>query len=147
MMRRFAISSAVASALLSAAVALSLSGPVALCQTAANQPASASKAVPAQWQQEIATWRSQHEKEVSAPDGWLALAGLEWLKPGINSVGSAADNKIHLPSQAPEHLGLLTVMDNSPSSGSKPANKSTQASPANTTIQLLAPSGGFPPTS
>ncbi len=80
MMRRFAISSAVASALLSAAVALSLSGPVALCQTAANQPASASKAVPAQWQQEIATRRSQHEKEVSAPDGWLALAGLEWLE-------------------------------------------------------------------
>lgn len=145
MMRRFAISSAVALALLGAAAALSLSRPVALCQAAANQPATASKAVPAQWQQEIAAWRSQREKEISAPDGWLALAGLEWLKPGINSVGSAADNKIHLPSQAPEHLGLFTVMDNSPSSGSKPANGSTQAAPTNTTIQLLAPSGGFPP--
>jgi hypothetical protein len=143
MMRR--ISSEVALALLGAAVALSLSGPAALCQPPANQPATASKAIPAQWQQEIAAWRSQHEKEISAPDGWLALAGLEWLKPGINSVGSAADNKIHLPGNAPEHLGLLTVMDNSPSSGFKPANGSAPAAPANATIQLLAPSGGFPP--
>ncbi|HEX4758138.1 MAG TPA: DUF1684 domain-containing protein [Terracidiphilus sp.] len=145
MMRRFAISFAVALALLGASVALSPSGSAVFCQTVASQPAAASAAVPAQWQQEIAAWRSQREKEISAPDGWLALAGLEWLKPGINSVGSAANNKIHLPTQAPEHLGLFTVMDNSQSSSSKPAKGSTQAASANTTIQLLAPSGGFPP--
>src|SRR5665647_3894121 len=61
------------------------------------------------WQQELSTWRTQREKDVSAPDGWLTLAGLVWLKPGINSVGAGADNQIRLPGRAPEHLGLLTV--------------------------------------
>jgi uncharacterized protein (DUF1684 family) len=144
MTRRFAISSVAALAHFCAGVALALCGPAASSQAAASQPVAASAAAPAQWQQEIRAWRLQREKEISAPDGWLALAGLEWLNPGINSVGSAADNKIHLPGQAPEHLGLLTVMDSPPSSGSKPSHASPQAAPTSTTIQLLAPAGGFP---
>src|ERR1700720_4868858 len=50
------------------------------------------------WEQEIISWRAQHAIELQKPDGWLGLAGLEWLEPGDNSVGSAKDNKIHLPS-------------------------------------------------
>jgi len=49
------------------------------------------------WQKENAVWREQHKADLLKPDGWLALAGLEWLQPGDNSVGSATDNKIHLP--------------------------------------------------
>jgi uncharacterized protein (DUF1684 family) len=49
---------------------------------------------------------------------------MEWLKPGINSFGSAADNHIRLMAPGPEHLGLLTVN--------------------NETVQLLSPAGGFP---
>jgi len=77
-----------------------------------------------EWQQQIAAWRAQREKEVSAPNGWLSLAGLEWLKTGINSLGSAPESTVHLPASAPAHLGLLTVMGK--------------------TVQLLAPQGGFP---
>jgi uncharacterized protein (DUF1684 family) len=61
------------------------------------------------WQQEIISWRAQHVVELQKPDGWLALAGLEWLEPGDNSFGSAKDNKIHLPSSAPAHLGVLRL--------------------------------------
>ena len=35
--------------------------------------------------------------------------GLEWLKPGVNSFGSAPDNRIQLHAGAPAHIGLLTV--------------------------------------
>jgi len=86
------------------------------------EPASAGDA---QWRQDLAAWRTQREATISAPDGWLTLIGLEWLKPGVNTVGSAADCQIRIRTQAPEHIGLLTV---SPKS-----------------LQILAPAGGFPP--
>ncbi|HEY1987007.1 MAG TPA: DUF1684 domain-containing protein [Terracidiphilus sp.] len=76
------------------------------------------------WRQQVDAWRSQREHELAAPDSWLTLIGLEWLKPGINSFGAASDNLVKIHAQAPDHIGLLTV------SGS--------------TVQLLAPNGGFP---
>lgn len=112
--------------------------PAAHAQAAA-QPVAASTSSPAFSTQELAAWRAQRESEISAPDGWLTLAGLEWLKPGLNSIGSAADNQLHLPQSAPAHLGLITVIGGS----SDPhAPKAKQTAPP--TIQLLAPSGGFP---
>jgi uncharacterized protein len=81
------------------------------------------------WQQQLSTWRVQREKEISAPDGWLTLAGLEWLKTGVNSMGSSADGQVHLPAQAPAHLGMLTVSGKAPDQ----------------VVQLLSPAGGFPP--
>jgi len=92
------------------------------------------------WQQNLAAWRTQRETEVSARDGWLTLAGLEWLRPGINTIGSAADNTIHLPTQAPAHLAQLTVMDSGHTE--HVANVKT---PESTIVQLQSPSGGFPP--
>lgn len=88
----------------------------------------------AQWQQDLASWRAQRDKEISSPQGWLTLAGLEWLKSGINSVGSAADNQIRLPGQTPEHLGILTV-----------SGVVSSADPSIVSVvQLLSPAGGFP---
>lgn len=76
------------------------------------------------WRQSLLDWRTQRERELAAPDGWLTLVGLDWLKPGINSVGAAADCTIRLKKHAPDHLGLLTV--------------------SGKVVQLLAPAGGFP---
>src|SRR5580704_3356370 len=59
----------------------------------------------ASWRQQLATWRSQREHELAAPDGWLTLVGLEWLKPGVNSFGAAQDNQIKIRAQAPPHIG------------------------------------------
>jgi len=86
--------------------------------------ASAVQARDASWQREITSWREQHAAELQKPDGWLALAGLEWLELGDNSVGSAKDNKIHLPSSGPAHLGVLRLDGE--------------------TITLNPPAGGFP---
>ena len=73
--------------------------------------------------QDEAAWRAERERGLSAPDGWLTLVGLEWLKPGRNTVGLAADNSIRLKGHAPEHLGVIEV------DGSQ--------------LKLLAPQGGF----
>jgi uncharacterized protein (DUF1684 family) len=57
---------------------------------------------------EIQQWRATRVEALTAPDGWLSLVGLEWLKPGANRIGRAADNDIVLTS-APDHLGTLTL--------------------------------------
>jgi uncharacterized protein len=74
---------------------------------------------------DLAQWRAQRAKNLSAPDGWLTLVGLDWMQPGRNSIGLAADNSLRLKGRAPEHLGVIEV------SGGQ--------------IKLLAPAGGFPP--
>jgi len=80
---------------------------------------------PATWRTELATWRSEHAVELQKPDGWLALAGLEWLEPGDTSFGSASDNKIHVPAGGADHLGILHL--------------------DGTRVTLAPPAGGFPP--
>lgn len=52
--------------------------------------------------------RDTRVEALTAPDGWLSLVGLEWLKAGANRIGSAPDNDIVLAS-APAHLGTLTL--------------------------------------
>jgi uncharacterized protein (DUF1684 family) len=90
-----------------------------------NPSASPASADDAAWLQELTAWRAQREREIDAPDGWLTLAGLEWLKPGINSVGAQGDNQIQLHFHAPAHLGVLAVSENE--------------------VELQAPADGFPP--
>jgi hypothetical protein len=91
--------------------------------------AQAQSADDAAWRGDLAAWRAQQEHEISAPDGWLTLVGLEWLKPGVNSFGAAADNRIQIHATAPDHIGLLTLSGKTP----------------HTLLQLLSPAGGFPP--
>ena len=87
---------------------------------------SAPQAAPGEvaWRAKLEGWRTQREHEIAAPDGWLSLIALDWLKPGVNSFGAAADNQVRIGAKAPDHFGMLTV------SGS--------------TIQLLSRAGGFP---
>src|SRR5208282_5042569 len=79
----------------------------------------------ASWEHELTTWRAQHVADLLKPAGWLSLTGLEWLQPGDNSFGTAADNKIRLAGNGATHMGILHLEGNS--------------------VKLLPPSGGFPP--
>ncbi|MGA3080824.1 MAG: DUF1684 domain-containing protein [Terracidiphilus sp.] len=115
-----------------------LAGAPALAQDTATAQASAGDS---DWRQGLDAWRAERERAVSAPDGWLTLVGLEWLKPGFNSFGAAKDNLIQVRAQAPDHIGLLTVSGKV--AGGKTASK--QTAPSDTIVQLLAPAGGFPP--
>ena len=64
------------------------------------------------WAKEELAWRAQHVADLQKPDGWLSLIGLEWLQPGETTLGSASDNKIHLPASAAAHLAVLKLEHN-----------------------------------
>ena len=63
----------------------------------------------ADWNHELATWRTQHVADLLKPEGWLSLTGLEWLQSGDNSFGTAADNKIRLAGNGAAHIGILQL--------------------------------------
>lgn len=60
------------------------------------------------FENELAAWRADRVARLTAPDSWLSLIGLHWLKPGENSVGSAEDNSIRLAA-GPAYLGQVTL--------------------------------------
>jgi len=97
---------------------------VAPCLAATHSTAKSAFAGQSKDSREDADWRAQRAKTLSAPDGWLTLVGLEWLKPGQNTVGLATDNAVRLKGHAPDHLGVIDI------EGGK--------------LLLKAPAGGFP---
>ena len=58
---------------------------------------------------EVQRWRAERDARLRAPDGWLSVTGLDWLEPGTNRFGSAADNQIVLPGAVPAHAGAFVV--------------------------------------
>ena len=48
------------------------------------------------YQRSMAQWHIDREAHLKGREGWLNLAGLYWLEPGANSIGSAPDNNIVL---------------------------------------------------
>jgi len=59
---------------------------------------------------ETREWRLAHEGEIKADNGWLTVSGLFWLKPGVNTLGSAPDQNIVLPASAnAEKVGSLEM--------------------------------------
>ena len=56
---------------------------------------------------EIDQWHAGRVERLTAPGSWLSLAGLFWLAPGENSFGSAADNMIVFPENAPPPCGAF----------------------------------------
>ncbi len=53
----------------------------------------------------ILKWRTEVDNNLRRENGWLALAGLFWLRKGTNLVGSDPHCDILLPARAPGHLG------------------------------------------
>ena len=62
----------------------------------------------AAYPEQVKAWRQHRIERLTAPTGWLSLVGLEWLKDGVNRLGSAKDNSIVL-AKAPAHLGTITL--------------------------------------
>jgi hypothetical protein len=97
---------------------LACSAVVFLVQVAAGADADTA------WKQELLSWRSQKVKKLKAPEGWLSLVGLDWLKVGDNTFGSAPDNLIRFPGSEISHGGVLRLDKD--------------------TVELVPPSGGYP---
>jgi uncharacterized protein (DUF1684 family) len=58
---------------------------------------------------EIQKHREKRVAELTAPNGWLAVAGLFWLHEGMNTAGSDPDKAVRLPARAPKRLGAFEL--------------------------------------
>jgi len=74
-------------------------------QMAASQPLKNNEIKELNWNK----WVSKYDKGRRSNTGWLSLAGLYWLNPGTNTIGSAKDNDHQLPKGMPLHLGKIEV--------------------------------------
>jgi len=78
------------------------------------------------WSDQVQQWRQKHAASLSAPDGWLSVVALDWLKTGSNTFGSASNDSIRLASAGNTHYGIIDVQKD--------------------VVKLKAPAEGFPAT-
>jgi uncharacterized protein (DUF1684 family) len=58
----------------------------------------------------VEQWRQQYESTLRSEYGWLSVAGLTFLTPGVHTVGSLAGSDVQLPAgHAPLEVGRLVV--------------------------------------
>lgn len=55
----------------------------------------------------ILKWRQEVDNNLRRENGWLALAGLFWLRKGTNLIGSDRESDILLPERTPARLGTF----------------------------------------
>ena len=60
-----------------------------------------------EYEQSILKWRQEVDANLRRENGWLALAGLFWLRQGVNLIGSAPGSDILLTEAAPARLGMF----------------------------------------
>jgi len=60
-----------------------------------------------EYQDSIIEWRKEVDNNLRRENGWLALAGLFWLRQGTNLIGSDPGSDILLPERAPKRLGTF----------------------------------------
>ena len=60
-----------------------------------------------EYEQGVFKWREEVDTNLRRENGWLALAGLFWLRKGINLIGSDPESDILLPKRAPARLGTF----------------------------------------
>src|ERR1700721_4687590 len=76
------------------------------------------------WQSDLLAWRAQRATNLQAPEGWLSLIALGWLKEGDNSFGSADDSRVQIAGKVPAHIAIVRLGKGA--------------------LRLLPPTGGFP---
>jgi len=65
---------------------------------------------PQEHREAVLAWRDARDARLRDPDGWLTLIGLYWLEPGVNRLGSDADNDLVIRStHVPSHAGSLVL--------------------------------------
>ncbi len=55
----------------------------------------------------VEAWRAQHEADYTRE--YVPLAGLFFLKPGVNAAGSGSGNDVRLPARAPASVGRFVL--------------------------------------
>jgi uncharacterized protein len=61
------------------------------------------------WQRDLLAWRAKRATNLQAPEGWLSLIALGWLKEGDNSFGSADDCRVQIAGKGPAHIAVVRL--------------------------------------
>src|SRR5580704_889808 len=61
------------------------------------------------YRDEIESWRQKRLADLKAPDGWLSVTGLYWLRPGETRLGSDPACDLLLPDRLPGSVGTLNL--------------------------------------
>lgn len=75
------------------------------------------------YRQTINEWRKERDETIRKKNGWLALAGLYWLKLGKNQLGSDPKCEIQLPERSPQIVGAFDYNGKSVTIRVNPNNK------------------------
>ncbi len=66
---------------------------------------------PASYIASVEQWQQDRLEALKGKNGWLNLAGIYWLKDGIQTIGSDSANDIVFPAKAPAFIGSLNLED------------------------------------
>jgi len=106
---------------------------------------NSSRSDPGSYDEEILAWRKSRLQDLTGEDGWLSLAGLFWLQPGNNTLGSAPSSAIILPSgKAPDHAGSIVVVGGSVRVEAEPGAGITSDGKPVTSLELRSDEQGKP---
>ncbi len=61
------------------------------------------------WQRDLLAWRAKRATNLQAPEGWLSLIALGWLKEGDNTFGSADDCRVQIAGKGPAHIAVVRL--------------------------------------
>jgi len=75
---------------------------------------------PAAHEAAVLEWRADRLKRLKGPVGYLNLAGLFWLEPGLSSFGSSPGNDLVFPQKAPAKIGEFRLDDEGVSMTTEP---------------------------
>jgi uncharacterized protein (DUF1684 family) len=90
---------------------------------------------PAQYRAAIDAYRRDRiAKELTAPDGWLAVRGLFWLHDGANTAGSDPAAEIRLPPRTAKRVGVFTLSNGQVTFAADPAATVTSSGKPVTTM-------------
>jgi len=70
----------------------------------------------------IEKWHTERVERLKSKNGWLNLAGLFWLKQGLNTFGSDSANLIVFPAKAPGFMGTIALSGESATLAENRAN-------------------------
>jgi len=66
---------------------------------------------PAAYIASVEQWQQDRLEGLKGKNGWLNLAGIYWLKDGLQTFGSDASNDIVFPAKAPAFIGSISLKD------------------------------------
>lgn len=99
----------------------------------ASGSGSAPAAPDAAYVQAFEKWKAEQTDDLK--ENWLPLAGLFWLKPGVNSFGTAAENAVVFP-KGPAHAGKFDLEGKDVTIQLLPEAQATSAGQVLTTAKL-----------